>query len=246
MNRPPAATHPINNPELAGFLRPELNVYTMDVYAARVAITAFLTQALPRIHGAVIDLGCGVQPYRDLLLGPRSRAQKYIGVDLEDGYHQVPPDVIWNGRRVPLPDGSANTVLLTEVLEHCPNPQEVLTECYRLLAPGGVLLVTVPFFWPLHDNPYDEFRYTPFALRRMTEQAGFGTIEIRATGGWDASLAQMLGLWVRRRPMNEFWRRALQRCLLPVYRRLLRSDQPPENWEQQGMLPGLTMIASRK
>ena len=122
------------------FLHPALGPYTLDSYPPRKAINASLREALPSFTGTVIDLGCGIQPYRPMLLSPPSRAEKYVGVDLPGGYHNVHPDVIWDGKTVPLPDGSANAVLLTEVLEHCPHPQQVLNELFRLLAPGGFVL----------------------------------------------------------------------------------------------------------
>jgi len=74
-----------------------------------------------------------------------------------------------------------------------------MKEIWRVLKPGGILFFTVPFLWNLHEIPYDEYRYTPFALKRHLTQSGFNEIEIKAMGGWDAALAQMLGLWVRRR-----------------------------------------------
>lgn len=227
------------------FLSPELNPYTLDTFPARHAIGESLRAALPRFSGTVIDIGCGVQPYRSWLLNSPSKATRYIGVDLPGGYNGIQPDVTWNGVRVPLPDGSANSVLLTEVLEHCPEPGVVLDEIFRLLAPGGFLFLTVPFLWPLHDNPYDEFRYTPFSLARLAGKSGFVQTEVRPLGGWDASLAQMLGLWVCRSPMPDFRRRVLQRLLFPICRRLLRADDPPANWDKSVMITGLTMGATK-
>jgi len=89
--------------------------------------------------------------------------------------------------------------IATEVFEHCPDPEIVMKEIWRVLKLGGILFFTVPFLWNLHETPYDEYRYTPFALKRHLTQSGFTEIEIKAMGGWDAALAQMLGLWVRRR-----------------------------------------------
>ena len=227
------------------FLSPELNPYTLDIYASRHAIASGLRAALPQFSGTVLDIGCGQQPYRSWLLKTPSLATRYIGVDLPGGYNGTQPDVTWNGLTVPLADGAANSVLLTEVLEHCPDPGAVLDEIFRLLAPGGFLFLTVPFLWPLHDNPYDEFRYTPFSLARIAAKSGFVETEVLPLGGWDASLAQMIGLWVRRRPMPEFRRRVLQRLLFPLYRRLLRADQPPANWDKSVMITGLSMSARK-
>ena len=74
---------------------------------------------------------------------------------------------------IELEDESVDCVLLTEVLEHCPEPRIVLAEVYRVLRRPGLVFMTVPFLWPLHEVPFDEVRYTPFCLRRHFEQAGF-------------------------------------------------------------------------
>ena len=97
------------------------------------------------------------------MLSAPSRVEKYIGLDLKDNIYQK-PDVEWDGRTIPLADNSIDCALAMEVLEHCPEPEVVLREALRVLKPGSSLFLTVPFVWPLHDVPHDEYRYTPFAL----------------------------------------------------------------------------------
>jgi hypothetical protein len=107
------------------------------------------------------------------------------------------------------------------------------------------VLLTVPFLWPLHETPYDEHRYTPYALQRMLAAAGFEDIEVTALGGWDASLAQMLGLWVRRRPMGDRRKRLLSRLLLPVVRALVRRDDRTRVFGENAMATGFAATAVR-
>jgi SAM-dependent methyltransferase len=135
--------------------------------------------------------------------------------------------------------------MATEVLEHCPQPEAVLREIFRVLRPGGLLFLTVPFLWPLHDNPHDEYRYTPFSLARHLESAGFCDARIKAMGGWDAALATMIGLWVQRRPIPRTARRVLQVSLFPVYRWLLSRDAVPGTFEKSCMITGLSATARR-
>jgi SAM-dependent methyltransferase len=97
----------------------------------------------------------------------------------------------------------------------------VLGEIHRVLKPEGFLFVTVPFLWPLHEVPYDWQRLTPFALDQLLRDAGFKMIKIQALGGWDSSLAQCLGLYLRRRPMPRALRLILTALFFPFYRLLL-------------------------
>lgn len=230
------------------YLNPPCRPSTLDSFGNRRLILRALKQQLSRFEGDVLDVGCGHKPYRDLLLSPPSRATSYVGLDLPDNIYS-PPDVVWDGTRIPLPSGTVSSVLATEVLEHCPNPQVVLDEMARAMKPGGFFFMTVPFLWPLHTVPHDEFRYTPFSLERMLIQAGFSGIQIRATGGWNAALGILLGLWIRRRPLTSrvhIVRRAIySRLFLPIVWGLLKSDRPPERFEESTMIVGLSATATR-
>ena len=110
-------------------------------------------------------------------------------------------------------------------MEHCPNPEVVLKEVYRLLKPGGIFFFTVPFLWNLHEVPHDEYRYTPFSLERHLRNSGFKDIDLQATGGWHAAMAQMLGLWVRRSPMSSFKKKYVSIILKPIMRYLIKIDK---------------------
>jgi SAM-dependent methyltransferase len=118
-----------------------------------------------------------------------------------------------------------------------------MREALRVLRPGGLLFFTVPFLWPLHEVPHDEYRYTPFALERHLRNAGFEQIKLRALGGWDASLAQMIGHWALRRPMSPRKRAILSRLALPIVRFLAGRDQPPREFGESSMITGISGTA---
>ncbi|RYE28070.1 MAG: class I SAM-dependent methyltransferase, partial [Sphingobacteriales bacterium] len=138
---------------------------------------------------------------------------------------------------------TVDCVMATEVLEHCFEPQQILGEIFRVLKPGGKFFFTVPFLWPLHEVPYDAYRYTPFSLDKLFREAGFNQNEIKALGGWDASLAQMMGLWVRRRPLAGFKRTLLSKLALIGVKYLLSKDERPQDLNGTHMITGLTGIA---
>lgn len=224
------------------YLSPPCRPSTLDSFGNRRLILAALHKNLPMFFGTVLDVGCGHMPYKSLLLSPPSRAERYIGLDLPNNLYGK-PDLEWDGKAIPLADASVDSCLFTEVLEHCPDGVLVLKEVSRVLKPGGFLFLTVPFIWPIHTIPHDEYRYTPFALRRMLEQAGFSAAGIEATGGRHAVLALTLGLWVRRRALTSrvhvVTQAVLSFLLWPVIWLLLKMDRRPEQFEESTMIVGL-------
>lgn len=233
---------------MKNFIEIELNINNLDIFFIRKSILRSLTNTLPFMNGKLLDIGCGKMPYKEYIL-KNPGVKKYTGLDIENALQydiSVKPDFTWNGQQMPFQDKSYNTVIATEVLEHCPEPEIVLKEAHRVLDKGGIFFFTVPFLWNLHEVPYDEYRYTPFSLERHLRNAGFKEIEIKATGGWHASMAQMLGLWVRRSPMKENKRKILSKLIKPVIKLLLKLDKPEQVKFKEGqMITGLYGTAKK-
>ena len=116
----------------------------------------------------LVDLGCGDMPYRMLY---QPLVDRYIGVDLSSNARA---DMHFDGAgKVPLPDGSADVVLSTQVLEHVSSPQQYLAEARRLLRPGGVLFLSTHGYWMFHPDPTDYWRWTGEGLKTEIAKAGF-------------------------------------------------------------------------
>lgn len=128
------------------------------------------------VTGRVVDVGAGDAPYASFFVG----ATTYFRVDNAPGRR---PDVVADAARLPVADGSADTVVCCEVLEHLPDPQPALRELARILRPDGVLLLTTPMSWGLHYEPNDYWRFTHYGLRTLLTPAGFTVIEERQIGG---------------------------------------------------------------
>lgn len=228
------------------FINPSLTVDNLDLYIVRHAIYEAIRGVLPLLSGTLLDIGCGKMPYKSWIL-ESSDVRQYLGLDFPGGIYarQQMPDITWDGMHIPLQNEVIDCAIATEVLEHSPEPERLLRETYRILKVDGLFFFTVPFFWPLHDIPYDEYRYTPFALKRHLRNAGFEHCALQALGGWDASLAQMLGLWGRRRPMRGIMRRIVSTFLWPVMFWLIQHDSRPYNFESPSMITGLSGIARK-
>ncbi|MCP9860388.1 MULTISPECIES: methyltransferase domain-containing protein [unclassified Cyanobium] len=197
-----------------------------ETLAIRTWILQAVSQAKQQFHGKLLDVGAGSSPYEELIM-ETGRISQYIKLDFaKSEYHKGHSlDLTWDGKTIPLQPQSIDTVLMTEVLEHVHRPGDLLREVRRVLKPGGVLFLTVPFIWPMHELPYDYHRFTPVALKAYLEEADFNVQNIQILGGWDHSLAQMLGLWLTNRSMGERKRKIAKLLAWPFYSFLLRRGQ---------------------
>ena len=142
--------------------------------------------------GIVLDVGCGTAPYRTLFAHTH-----YLGIEVASssayGSAKGGADVLYDGRCLPFADASVDNILCNQVLEHVFEPIAFLSELHRVLRPGGRLMMTVPFVWDEHEQPYDFARYSSFGLAHLTGKCGFEVIEARRTLA-DASLFAQLWL----------------------------------------------------
>jgi len=140
--------------------------------------------------GKLIDIGCGTKPYKDMV---KPYVEVHTGVDHQDSLHDKSDmDIIGNAYSIPLESCSYDTVLCTDVLEHLEEPFLAISEALRVLKPGGYAIYTVPFFWHLHEEPRDFYRYTKFGLNYLFKKSNFEIIEISALSGFSVTFAQEL------------------------------------------------------
>lgn len=140
----------------------------------------------PLSRGRLLDVGCGDKPYLEIF---EPYVSQYLGVEHEASFSQTAnatrtrgPDVFYDGKRLPFADGEFDTVLSVQTLEHTPEPQALLREMARVLHPNGLLLLTAPFSFRLHEEPHDYFRYSPHGLRVLCAEAGLVVERCEAMG----------------------------------------------------------------
>ncbi|MFA6593806.1 MAG: class I SAM-dependent methyltransferase [Candidatus Buchananbacteria bacterium] len=153
------------------FLTAKLTRKKIDNFVARYASADKL----------VLDLGCGDAAYKDLF--PRR-----IGFDHRPG---VNVDVVGDAHQLPFADEKFDLILCTELLEHVHSPVVVIKEMKRVLKPGGLLLLTTRFVFPLHDVPNDYYRFTKYGLKFLFSE-GWEILELQDEASTKDTLAILL------------------------------------------------------
>lgn len=230
----------------------DISKYTydnMEVYHHLVQKRKLINRiAEKEFVGDVIDIGCGIMPYKELVLS-KENIKSYLGVDIYNpGYQkEKKPDVFWDGKNIPLDDDLFESAMLIEVLEHVPNPQKVLNEVARVLKTKGKLLITVPFLWNIHDAPNDEYRYTPYSLKRLVNNAGFEILVMERFGGWHGSFATMLALFIKR-GMSRKIKKPLGYLAMPLITWLHKKDDKYDktDFSNGQMITGIWCVVEKK
>ncbi len=209
---PNAAPEPVSSGGVRGVLNRVWRQYNAAVWAlvgSHVRTSLFDPHFLYRYYflknlrrvtydrtGILVDIGCGRQPYQSLL-----PAAMRVGIDLpyySGGDPAAQPVVACYGHAASLPlrDRVAQTAVAFQVLEHVPEPLPILQEAYRVLVPGGRLLVTVPQSFPMHGIPHDYYRYTQYGITWLLEQAHFRVLSVEPNGTFGAYIGLMWNIYM--------------------------------------------------
>jgi ubiquinone/menaquinone biosynthesis C-methylase UbiE len=129
-------------------------------------------------RGRVLDVGSGQRPYAEFFA-------EYTGLEIDRvRYAETPADVWGSALALPFGDQSFETILSSQVLEHVPEPWQMVEEMARVLKPGGHLILTAPHIWGLHEVPHDYFRFTCYGLEYLARRAGLEPIEVLPMAGY--------------------------------------------------------------
>ncbi len=172
-------------------------------------ITLFVKNAP---HQLLADYGCGNKPYQPLF---DPFVEQYIGLDLA---LNTKADVTINPEgQIDMPAESVGFVLSTQVLEHVENPTQYLQEAYRILQPGGKLILSTHGYWMFHPDPTDYWRWTSTGLQKIVTEAGFEVVYFEGILGRSAMGLQLFQdgiLFKIPRPLRFIWALLMQPLII--------------------------------
>ncbi|MCC6166438.1 MAG: methyltransferase domain-containing protein [Caldilineaceae bacterium] len=204
------------------------SAYRLTYSLRRLYVDAFMAQQAAALapRSRVLDLGGHKRAKRgEFDIGRYDLQVVYANLTVDKT-----PDLQANAAALPLAADSFDAVVCAELLEHVPDPRRVLVEAARVLRPGGSLVLTIPFLYPIHADPYDFGRYTDTFWRHTLAEAGFCGVEVTPQGFFFSVLVGFLKLAVNqaRRPgvPGRLLRAVLTVALVaPLQAAALRLDQ---------------------
>lgn len=146
-------------------------------------VAKFYQHEIPQhASGRLVDLGCGKVPLYHVY---KDHVDEVICVDWANTFHKNSHlDIIQDlNEALQMEDQSCETIILSDVLEHIREPKFLMSEMNRILTGNGKVIMNVPFYYWLHEKPYDFYRYTRFALEYFAKETGFKVLKLEAYGG---------------------------------------------------------------
>ena len=170
-----------------------LGLVVNPFYFARKGLYKNISELTPNLKGKLLDVGCGTKAYQCMC-----NVEKYIGleIDNEDNRSHSSADIFYDGKVIPFEDKIFDSILSTQVFEHVFNPNDFLKEINRVTKIGGMFLLTVPFVWDEHSQPYDYARYSSFGLEHILNNNGFKIVHLKKSANDFSIIFQLINAYI--------------------------------------------------
>jgi len=177
-----------------------IGLFMNPFYFARKGLVNNIKEFGDRVRGKTLDVGCGNKHYKELF-----SSSEYIGleIDSDENRNHKSADFFYDGHTFPFEDKSFESLVTNQVFEHVFNPDKFLKESFRVLKTKGTLLMTVPFVWDEHEQPYDYARYSSFGIKALLEEHGFEVVECRKTMADVRVIFQLINAYLYKKLMTK-------------------------------------------
>lgn len=178
-----------------------LGIFINPFYFARKGLFKGIIDFIPSLKGNLLDVGCGSKPYE-----PYCDVDSYTGLELDtpENRKNKKADYFYDGKIFPFEYSSFDSLICNQVVEHVFNPGEFLKEINRVLKLEGMFLLTVPFIWDEHEQPFDYARYSSFGIRFLLERHGFQVIRTRKSMNDIRALFQLLNTYFYKKTSSNY------------------------------------------
>jgi SAM-dependent methyltransferase len=170
-----------------------IGIFLNPFFIARRGLLKSIKELGKEITGKTLDVGCGTKPYKKFF-----NSLEYIGLEIETTMNRSikQADYFYDSKKFPFGAAEFDSIVTNQVLEHVFNPDEFLSEINRVLKINGKLLITVPFVWDEHEQPYDYARYSSFGLKSLLEKHGFEIIKHHKSVNDFGAVIQLMNAYI--------------------------------------------------
>jgi len=149
-----------------------------------------------KIQRKILDFGCGQKPFRELFAD-----SEYLGIDFENYSENKDaetgkPDYFFDTDykktlTLPFENQSFDHTVSFQVLEHHPEPKKMIGEMARVAKKGGLILITCPFIYALHEEPNDFQRLTEYKLAELFRKNNCEIVEMKKQGSIFSAISML-------------------------------------------------------
>jgi SAM-dependent methyltransferase len=177
-----------------------LGLFINPFYFARKGLAKQVVDLAAYITGKTLDVGCGTKPYSHLY-----KSTEYIGLEIDSVENRLSKnaDFFYDGLSFPFSNAFFDSLVANQVFEHVFNPDEFMSEIWRVLKPNGTVLLTIPFVWDEHEQPHDFARYSSFGIKSLLEKHCFEVIEQRKTMDDIRVIFQLLNAYIYKKTVTK-------------------------------------------
>jgi len=180
---------------MTGKLKNYIRYYFWATYRRKL-LDRLLEENKHYYKGIVLDIG---GRDRGRFKKPKDKVEKWIFADVETRYK---PDIVLDVANMDnIGSESIDTINAIELFEHVENLEKGLEECYRILKRNGIMILSVPFLYPIHADPYDFQRWTKDKWKMELKKIGYKIEKIVIMGRYFTVLADMEKILINKLPV---------------------------------------------